>query len=220
MSGRTIAIGDIHGCSTALRAILDSIQPNSTDTIITLGDYVDRGPDTKGVIDQLIELQALCHLVPIMGNHEEMMLSVIRDGLPPFRWLQFGGVDTLDSYGFSGDMQVIPESHLAFFESLVDYYENDRFFFVHANYEEQIPIDQQSIESLRWIKLTERVPGPHQNGKKAILGHTHDRGGEIFSLAHLICLDTYCYGGGWLTAMDVDTGQRWQASAEGVLRSH
>ncbi len=111
MGGRLIAIGDIHGCSLALDALIDAIQPQAEDIIVTLGDYVDRGNDSKGVIDRLIELSSRCHLKPIYGNHEEMMLEVVRDNQPPFRWLQFGGVETLDSYGFCGDMAVIPPAH-------------------------------------------------------------------------------------------------------------
>lgn len=219
MPGRTIAIGDIHGCSRALRILLEAIQPTADDTIITLGDYVDRGSDSKGVIDELIALEGRCALIPLMGNHEEMMLSVIRDGQSPYHWLQFGGVDTLDSYGFSGDMRAIPESHFDFFGRLQDYHEDEESFYVHANYDPEVPLADQTVDHLRWIKLSEVVPGPHFSGKRAVCGHTHDRGGEIFSLAHLVCLDTYCYGGGWLTAMEMGTGRVWQASKEGALRS-
>ncbi len=72
--------------------------------------------------------------------------------------------------------------------------------------------------SFRWQKLTESVPPPHVNGKLAVVGHTHDRGGEIFVVRHLICLDTFCYGGGWLTAMEFPSRQIWQADAAGRLR--
>ena len=115
MSGRLIAIGDIHGCSKALEAVLAAIEPTETDTLVALGDYVDRGPDAKRCIDRLIKLAKTCKLIAIQGNHEEMMLDVVRDGQPPFRWLQYGGVETLDSYGFAGDMSVIPPEHYAFF---------------------------------------------------------------------------------------------------------
>ena len=71
---RTIAIGDIHGCSQAFNSILTAIDPQAEDTIITLGDYVDRGMDSKGVLDMLISLSKRCNLVPILGNHDEMML--------------------------------------------------------------------------------------------------------------------------------------------------
>ena len=218
MTGRTIAVGDIHGCAAALKTILITIAPTLNDTIVTLGDYVDRGPDSRGVIDQLIELSQHCRLVPLMGNHEEMMLDVVREKQPPYRWLQHGGVDTLDSYGFFGDMSVIPEAHLEFFRSMKDFYETDAYFFVHANYDPNLPLEKQSPHALRWQKLTDVTPGPHQNGKRAIVGHTHDRGGEIFDAGHLTCIDTFCYGGGWLTALDVINGTVWQADAEGRLR--
>lgn len=218
MSGRLIAIGDIHGCAAALDALINAIAPQANDTIVTLGDYVDRGSDSKGVVDRLIELGRHCQLKPLMGNHEEMMLSVVRDNQPPFRWLQFGGVETLDSYRFSGDMSVIPASHHEFFDSLLPYYEADDTFFVHANYHPQVPLDRQTPHALRWQKLTETVPAQHVNGKLAVVGHTHDRGGEIFVVRHLVCLDTFCYGGGWLTAMDFPSRHVWQADAAGRLR--
>jgi hypothetical protein len=96
---RTIAIGDIHGCSVALAALVETIDPAADDTIVTLGDYVDRGIDSKGVIDQLITLADRCRLVPILGNHEEMMLGA-REGRSDFRfWMNCGGITCLDSYG-------------------------------------------------------------------------------------------------------------------------
>lgn len=218
MSGRLIAIGDIHGCLAALDAILNALAPQPNDTIVTLGDYVDRGSHSKGVVDRLIELGRHCHLKPLLGNHEEMMLDVVRDNQPPFRWLQFGGVETLDSYGFCGDMAVIPASHHEFFDSLLPFYETQEVFFVHANYNPRLPLDRQTPHALRWQKLTEVVPGPHVSGKLAVVGHTHDRGGEIFNVRHLICLDTFCYGGGWLTAMEFPSGRLWQADIEGRMR--
>ena len=218
MSGRLIAIGDIHGCCAALDALLNAIAPGPDDTIVTLGDYVDRGSDSKGVIDRLIDLQSRCQLKALLGNHEEMMLGVIRDNQPPFRWLQFGGVETLDSYRFTGDMSVIPRSHHEFFDSLLPYYETDDTFFVHANYHPKVPLARQTPHALRWQKLSESVPPPHVNGKLAVVGHTHDQGGEIFMVGHLICLDTYCYGGGWLTAMEFPSRKIWQADLAGRLR--
>jgi predicted MPP superfamily phosphohydrolase len=96
---RLIAIGDIHGCSTALDAILGAIRPEPVDTIVALGDYVDRGLDSKGVLDRLIELRQRCHLVPLLGNHEEMMLGA-RQCKGDFEFcMKSGGLVTLDSYG-------------------------------------------------------------------------------------------------------------------------
>lgn len=218
MTERIIAIGDIHGCATALKALITTIAPTPDDTIVTLGDYVDRGPDSRGVIDQLIELGKQCRVIPLMGNHEEMMLEVVSGKQSPYRWLQYGGVETLDSYGFFGDMSVIPESHHEFFRSMKAFYETESHFFVHANYDPELPLDKQSVHALRWLKLTEITPGPHLNGKIAIVGHTHDRGGEIFDVGHLTCIDTFCYGGGWLTALDVTDGKIWQVDADGQPR--
>ncbi len=105
---RLIAIGDIHGHLQSLDTLLAAISPQATDTIVTLGDYVDRGDNSKGVIERLIQLKSRCNLVTIRGNHEEMMLDVIEYGQSPHSWLRYGGVDTLDSYGFVGDLSVIP----------------------------------------------------------------------------------------------------------------
>jgi serine/threonine protein phosphatase 1 len=218
MSGRLIAIGDIHGCAAALDTLLAAIDPQADDTIVALGDYVDRGPDSKGVIDRLIVLGTRCELIALHGNHEEMMLDVVRDGQPPFRWLQYGGVETLDSYRFAGDMSVVSQEHRDFFASMRDFYETDNYFFVHANYDPDLPLAEQPRQLLRWMKLTDMTPPPHRSGKRAIVGHTHDRNGEIFDIGHLVCIDTFCYGGGWLTALDVDSGQLWQSNLAGELR--
>lgn len=218
MTSRLIAIGDIHGCANALDVLLSMILPQAGDRIVTLGDYVDRGPDSKGVIDRLIALRETCEVIAIQGNHEEMMLEVLRGDTPHDSWVQFGGVATLDSYGFIGSLDILPPEHVEFFDSMVDHYESDEHFFVHANYDSARSLEDQEIYQLRWQKLTEVVPPPHPNGKKAVVGHTHDPEFEIFDVGHLICLDTYCYGGGWLSALEVNSGRIWQADMEGEQR--
>lgn len=215
MSNRLIAIGDIHGCLEPLEKLISEIGLATEDTVVTLGDYVDRGPDSKGVIDLLIGLEDKCNLVALQGNHEEMMLDVVKEKKPHFRWLQYGGVETLDSYGFVGDLDIIPERHHQFFDSMVDYHETDEFMFLHANYAPELAPAEMDVHTLRWLKLTDVTPPPHVSGKRAIVGHTHDRGGEIFDLGYLACIDTYCYGGGWLTALEVRTGEMWQANMHG-----
>ena len=218
MSERLIAIGDIHGCRHALDTLLDAIAPGPDDVVVTLGDYVDRGPDSRGVVDRLIELGRQTHLIGLMGNHEEMMLQVIRDGEPHHSWLRYGAVQTLESYNFDGDLNFLPPEHNAFFDSLGDYFEHDNYFFTHAAYAPDVPLENQSSEMLRWYPLTDGLPAPHFSGKTAIVGHTANRDGEILDVGHLMCIDTYCYGGGWLTAVDLFSRQIWQASQEGVLR--
>ncbi len=218
MPGRWIAIGDIHGCATALRKLIATIVPTSEDVIVTLGDVLDRGPDSRGVIEQLIGLREQCVLKSVLGNHEEMFLAVIRREFPADRWIQFGGAATLDSYGFRSDLSVIPEEHVELLRSGADYLEAERHFFVHANYESHLPLAEQQPHWLRWLSLEETVPDPHFSGKIAIVGHTPDRSGEIFSIRHLKCIDTYCYGGGWLTALDISSGHVWQANEADLVR--
>jgi serine/threonine protein phosphatase 1 len=219
LSKRIVAIGDIHGCSIALNTLLNAIDPQPDDTIVSLGDLVDRGDNSKGVIDSLMALRSKCNFVLVQGNHEDMLLAVVKKVESPQEWLKHGGVSTLDSYGFTGDLGVIPEDHIKFIETGVLYHETDDHFFVHGNYEPQKSLDDQDEEILKWRSLIENTPGPHMSGKKAIVGHTPDKSGEVFDIGHLMCLDTYCYGGMWLTAADVVNGTVWQANEEGELRT-
>jgi Calcineurin-like phosphoesterase len=217
MNPRTIAIGDIHGCSAALDALLEAIQPGPEDTIVTLGDYINRGPDSRGVIERLIELTRRCRLIPILGNHDQMLLDA-RSGLHPMTWIGMGGIATLDSYGPGRDIRLIPEPHFQFLEGCWDFYETDTHIFVHANYFPNIPMDEQPVMMLRWESLREMTPGRHDSGKTVIVGHTTQKIGEILDLGHLKCIDTYCYGGGWLTALEVNTGEVWQSDSEANMR--
>lgn len=219
MAERLIAIGDIHGCRAALDALLDVIAPGPDDTVVALGDYVDRGPDSRGVIDSLIDLGGRTRLVGLLGNHEEMMLDVVRRGEPHHSWLRYGGVETLDSYGFEGDLSFLPPEHERFFDALKECFVEGDYFFAHAAYDPDQPLDSQNGEMLRWYSLTAGVPAPHQSGKTAVVGHTANREGEILDVGHLVCLDTFCYGGGWLTAMDLHSRKVWQASRDGSLRN-
>jgi serine/threonine protein phosphatase 1 len=218
MPGRTIAIGDVHGCSIALNALIDAIKPRPEDVIATLGDYIDRGPDSKGVLDRMIDLRDHCRLVPILGNHDQMLLDV-RSGKYPIYWLlDIGGTTTLDSYGPGRDLSLIPDEHYEFLEACLDFHETDTHIFVHANYFPDIPMAEQPVGMLRWESLRDMTPGPHNSGKTVIVGHTSQKDGEVLDLGHLICIDTYCHGGGWLTALEVNTGEVWQANAWGEVR--
>ena len=108
MPSRVIAIGDVHGCATALRQMLELIAPNPSDTLVILGDCIDRGPDSRGVIDQVLALRKQCELVCILGNHEEMMLGA-RRGRSEFElWTDCGGVATLDSWQVTGRIPGAP----------------------------------------------------------------------------------------------------------------
>jgi len=217
MPGRTIAIGDIHGCSAALGALMDAIRPRPEDTIVTLGDYINRGPDSRGVIGRLIDLGRRCRLVPILGNHDRMLLEA-RSGLHPTTWLGMGGLATLDSYGPGRDLGLIPDQHFEFLKGCHDFHEIGTHIFVHANYFPDIPMAEQPVGMLRWESLRDMTPGPHESGKTVIVGHTSQKTGEVLDLGHLKCIDTFCHGGGWLTALEVRNEEVWKADREGELR--
>jgi len=213
---RTIAIGDIHGCAQALAALIDAIEPTKNDVIVTLGDYVDRGPDSRGVVDLLIELVERCRVIPLLGNHEAMLLDSFHSRDCFEFWQQCGGRETLESYG--GSLSLVSPMHMAFFQACRRFYETDSHFMVHANYDPILPLDEQPDRLLLWEHIVYTMPRPHESEKTAIVGHTPQVSGEILNLDHLIAIDTYCVGGGWLTALEINTGQTWQADREGRLR--
>ena len=191
------------------------IDPRPEDTIVTLGDYVDRGPDSRGVLDELIGLKQQCRLVPILGNHDEMMLEICGGETGLFgEWLLYGGDATVLSYDRKVP-EAVPAEHLEFLRSCRQFYECERHFFVHGSYCSNLPLKDQPGLTLRWESLRERQPGPHYSGKLAIVGHTAQKDGQILDLGYLKCIDTCCYGQGWLTALEIHSGQIWQADKQG-----
>src|SRR5262249_36511127 len=107
---------------------------------------------------------------------------------------------------------------VAFLQSCRDYYETQTHIFIHACYDPALPMTQQLSPVLLWDSLRDLIPAHHVSGKTVILGHTAQKSGEILDLAYLTGIVTYCYGGGWLTALEVATGQVWQANKRGVSR--
>lgn len=224
MSGRMIAIGDIHGCSRALTALIDAIAPGLEDTIVTLGDSIDRGPDSRGVLDQLIDLAGRCRLIPLLGNHEEKLLDALETTDNLRSWLECGGTDTLRSYGWrSGGPkrsldEWIPARHREFLVNCQSYYETATHLFLHAGFVPDLPMGEQPGMALRWRVTDARTAVPHNSGKVAVVGHTPQASGEILHLGFLVCIDTNCVRGGWLTGLEVNSGQVWQADLAGKLR--
>jgi serine/threonine protein phosphatase 1 len=217
--GRLIAIGDIHGYSSSLAALIEAIDPKPHDTLVPLGDYIDRGPDSRGALELLVALAGRCRLLPILGNHDELMLEVRAGDDEAFQdWLSFGGTTTLASYECDHP-RAIAEEHIRFLEGCRSWVQTERHFFVHASYLPDLPLAEQPLDVLRWASLQNRVPPPHCSGKTAIVGHTAQKNHEVLDVGHLKCIDTHIYGGGWLTALEVESGQIWQVDAEGRLRS-
>lgn len=215
MAGRTIAIGDIHGCATALRTLLELLDLAADDTLVTLGDVIDRGPDSREVIEQLLAVNERCQLVPILGNHEQMLLDAIQGRIMLQDWLMHGGAETLDSYGPGAALMEVPIPHIDFVCSWGDYYETNSHFFAHGNYLPKKKLAKQPWEETRWQSLKQYLPAPHSSGKTAVVGHTANKRGEVVNYGHLVCIDTYCNGGGWLTAFEPETSTIWQTNEQG-----
>jgi serine/threonine protein phosphatase 1 len=218
--GRIIAVGDVHGCAHALDALLDVIGPEFDDTLVFLGDLVDQGPETREVLERVIELKSRCRVVLIEGNHEEMMFAAREREAAQRYWENCGGALTINSYHFSGTMKDIPAAHWRLLESCQPYFETDEFIFTHANYLPDEPMELQPGHELRWTVLEPAKQQPHLSGKPVFVGHTEQRDGNILDLGFVVCIDTGCWRYGWLTAIDARTREIWQASKWGVLREH
>jgi serine/threonine protein phosphatase 1 len=218
---RTLVIGDIHGCLSAFDTLLATVNPQPGDQIVTLGDYIDRGPNSKAIINRLIELHRRGQLVALRGNHELMMLRAREgDRYELYHWLTAGGESTLASYSQTATtkgLASIPDEHWNFLENIcVNWWETTSHFFVHANVYPNLPLNQQPERMLFWQKFTN--PPPHFSGKTMVCGHTSQKSGEPISIGHAICIDTWVYGRGWLTCLDVVSGRIWQANQTGQLQ--
>jgi serine/threonine protein phosphatase 1 len=214
MSDRTFAIGDIHGCRIALETLCDSLNLQSADRVILLGDLVDRGPDSRGVIDYLLELDHTCDVVRIMGNHEEMMLNAFVSPDNFSRWMMVGGREAIESYG--NQLENVPLEHCQFLEGSCDYFETATEIFVHANLEPGVALEKQTKKWLRWQHLT-GWEYPHESGKRVICGHTQQREGLPYAHDGWVCLDTGAYRGHPLTCLEVGPDIVHRADDEGTL---
>jgi serine/threonine protein phosphatase 1 len=133
-------------------------------------------------------------------------------------WLMCGGKEALASYGRGADLDRIPAEHWHFINSCRDYWKTETHFFVHANYDPMLALEEQTTEILRWQYLDQRTARQHWSGKTAIVGHTSQRNGQVLDLGFLKCIDTGCESGGWFTGLNVATGQLSQVDALGRLR--
>lgn len=220
---RVLAIGDVHGCSFLLDDLLAWVAPADGDTVVMLGDYVDRGPDSRGVLDRLIRLKREGkRLVCLRGNHEIMMLAARGgDRGATADWLGCGGLQTLGSYGPSpgrtGTLADVPAGHWEFLEyNLLDYFETGSHIFVHAGVSPGDPLDEQDEIWLYWEFLRDAMR--HQSGKTVVCGHTSQKSGVPKVIPGAVCIDTFAFGSGWLTCLDAATGRYWQVNLLGKRR--
>lgn len=212
---RTLAIGDIHGCYTALKTLLEAVDPQPEDTVITLGDYVDRGPDSKGVMDCLMDLEEKCNLIRLKGNHEDLMQKARVSRYDLMMWLNVGGISTLQSYGAASPDE-IPEEYWEFIDTCEYYHETETHIFVHGGMLPELELEEQDEEDLLWLRLDDLKP--HQSGKIIVCGHTPQRDHKIKDLGHAICIDTHVFLNGYLTCLDIESGNYWQADEQGEMR--
>jgi serine/threonine protein phosphatase 1 len=217
---RIVAIGDIHGCSVALDRLLDAIQIQGTDLIITLGDYINHGPDSKGVLDRLIALYRTGKLIPLRGNHELKMLaaaSLLGQHTSCEMLLDQNMLASYRQPGRMGQIQDIPNAHWSFVrDCCVDWWETAHYLFVHATIDSRKPMVEQTEEKLFWQKFDS--PPAHISGKTLICGHSSQKSGKPLNVGHAICIDTWAYGEGWLTGLDLSTGRVWQTNQQGQVQ--
>lgn len=174
---RIYAIGDIHGCATQMEALIARLDIDARhDRLVFIGDYIDRGPDSKEVIDRILDLmQKIDHVICLLGNHEQMFLDFYLEHRELELFLGNGGYSTLLSYGFQRSRQdpsfQVPERHLRFYQSLSPYYETADYIFVHAGLRPGIPLPEQDMDDLIWSRF-EFIRSTHDFGKRVVFGHT------------------------------------------------
>jgi len=220
---RIYAVGDIHGRLDLLDEVLSRIDadtalhPVSLAIRVFLGDYIDRGPDSKRVLDRLVSSCAAQPTVCLMGNHEAYLRDFLNDPDVLAEWRQYGGFDTLLSYGLvptikqdaqrqrklaSEFTKVLPSSHREFLSSLRQYFICGDFFFVHAGVRPGIPLTEQSEKDLLWIRK-DFLSCEDYLGKVIVHGHTPVLEPDV--QPNRINIDTGAYATGRLTCLVLET---------------
>ncbi len=193
----TYVIGDVHGMYENLLKLLDRLPLKKTDEIVFLGDYIDRGPNSKGVVDLLMDLSNDHKVIPLKGNHEDMMLKCLKLG-DCLTW-HFNGADaTLRSFGGVEEIR----KYLHFFESLRTSYEKGMFFMVHGGVKPGVPLKDQDEFDMLWIRdefIYSVNPLP---GRVVVFGHTPMEKPLISN--DKIGIDTGCVYGGYLTSVRLE----------------
>ncbi len=206
----TYAVGDVHGCLDKLKSLIAACCKHAGGdemTFVFLGDYIDRGPESAGVVRYILSLQADAprHVFALKGNHEAWALAVLDGLLPAKAWLRNGGAATLASYG-AGDVGELPKAHLAWMRSLALTYDDGRRLFVHAGVDPRKPLDAQDDHDLVWI----REPFLNHEGdygRLIVHGHTPLETAKPDLRPNRLNLDTAAVFGGPLTAAAFDEAE-------------
>jgi len=210
MLRRLIAVGDIHGCLDQLKNVLGKVGPSCNDTFIFLGDYINRGPDSRKVLEFLIGFDTAFSCIFLMGNHEHMLKQYLETGNQSF--IFNGGEKTLAQYSENGVI-TFPQEHMLFLGRLLPFYETESHIFVHAGLKPGICVTQQDIHDLTWIR-EEFLSSDYDWGKTIVFGHTRTRLPVI--LKKRIGLDTGAGypaedGYGKVSCCDVTTSTFWSS---------
>lgn len=225
---RAYVIGDVHGCLDLLDRLLAEIADDhamrgpARGLIVLLGDLIDRGPNSAGVLKRLRDLDlAGFRVVGLAGNHEEVLLKILAgDPTEVAGWLRFGGAEMLQSYGADPKAleslspaaaqrriaDIVPREDRHFLEGLADSMRFGDYFLVHAGIRPGVPPDQQTLRDLRWIRepfLTDT----RDHGMVVVHGHTISEAVE--EVGSRIGIDTGAYATGRLTALGIEGDKRW-----------
>lgn len=208
MSEKIWAIGDIHGCYNKLIDLLKQLKVDfKKDRLIFIGDYIDRGDQSKAVVNLLVELKKKApSTVFLLGNHEHMLLEYL-SGVNRKPFLFNGGQKTLNSY-FGGGRSLSPQApkpsfpkeHLDFFHSLLPYFETDEYIFVHAGLRDRLPLDRQDLFDLLWIR-EDFYFSKYKFGKTVVFGHSPFQ--DPFVFKNKIGIDTGAVYGNKLTCVEL-----------------
>jgi len=214
---RIYAVGDIHGCSQQLDILMTNIEADNKGSgldsrLIFLGDYIDRGPDSKGTVARLLMVPPNFRTVFLMGNHDQTLLDFLKDPIVYRSWRGFGAQETLMSYGVlpprfddEGEFaaardrleRAVPADHLEFFRNLQNSAQVGDYFFVHAGVRPGIALDEQIPQDALWIR-EEFLESKHDFGKIIVHGHSPIERATRYS--NRINVDTGAYATGRLTA--------------------
>jgi serine/threonine protein phosphatase 1 len=216
---RVYVIGDIHGRSDLLDQMVVQISrdleanPINDCMTVTLGDYMDRGPDSRGVLDRLVRNPFPTDFVALKGNHEALFEMFLDDPAVAEHWRRLGGLETLHSYGVpvSNIMMganykqaatalaaAVPNEHFMFLASLKTSIITEKYFLCHAGVRPGVPLERQSIEDLLWIR-DEFLESKTDFGRIVVHGHTPSERPEV--LPNRINIDTGAFATGRLTCV-------------------
>jgi len=201
---RIFAVGDIHGCLDKLVSLMDIIDVDlKKETLVFMGDYIDRGPHSKEVVDYLIDLARGGNRVVFLKGNHELMLQNYLSGKDKLSFLYNGGEATLGSYmkgGGLNEADLIPPEHLEFFDNLRLYYETENYIFVHGGLKANISLEHQDEWDMLWMR-DEFIYSDFDFGKLVIFGHTPFR--EPLILDNKIGIDTGAVYGNKLTCVEL-----------------